>query len=293
MKLQNSFILREYLRPQAMPSTWCPGCGLGVIMSSIAQAVHFAGLDKKQVAMVSGIGCTGRMSGYVDFHTLHTTHGRAPAFATGLKLARPDMHVIVVMGDGDSMSIGGNHLIHAMRRNIGLTAVVVNNSVYGLTGGQASPTTPVGGRTSTSESGAFERPMNLEKLARAAGAAYYARATVNHTAALSKLIERALHVPAFSLVEIISNCHVLFGRMNDLGDAAQMMKQMDVDTRRTNPVLLKRGAGPVRLGAPAAADEVQRMHDDPRVPRGVIFERKGEQDYARKYFDSIEEETLP
>jgi 2-oxoglutarate ferredoxin oxidoreductase subunit beta len=298
MKLQNSFILREYLRPQVLPTTWCPGCGLGVIMSSVAQAVHFAGLDKKDVSMVSGIGCTGRMSGYVDFHTLHTTHGRAPAFATGLKLARPDMHVIVVMGDGDSMSIGGNHLIHAMRRNIGLTAVVVNNSVYGLTGGQSSPTTPVGGRTTTSESGSFERPMNLEKLARAAGAAFYARATVNHTAALSKLIERALRVPGFALVEIVSNCHVLFGNMNDLGDAAQMMKQMDVDTLRTNPVLLKRGAMPVRLGGPRVSDRLQdmggapageRMHEDPRLPRGVIFERKGGEDYAHRYYDSIEE----
>ncbi len=247
MKLQNSFILREYLRPQSLPTTWCPGCGLGIIMSSIAQAVHFRGLAKDDVAMVSGIGCTGRMSGYVDFNTLHTTHGRAPAFATGLKLARPDMSVIVVMGDGDSMSIGGNHLIHAMRRNMGLTAVVVNNSVYGLTGGQASPTTPVGGRTTTSQAGAFERPMNLETLARASGAAFYARATVNHTAALVKLIERALAVPGFALVEVVSNCHVLYGRMNDLGDAAQMMKGMETDTRRVNPVLLKRAALPTRV----------------------------------------------
>jgi pyruvate/2-oxoacid:ferredoxin oxidoreductase beta subunit len=143
--------------------------------------------------------------------------------------------------------------------------------------------------------------MNLERLARAAGAAYYARATVNHTAALAKLIERALHVPGFALVEIVSNCHVLFGRMNDLGDAAQMMKQMDVDTRRTNPVLLKRGALPVRLGGPRVLDRLpgsgdaapmDRMHDDPRMPRGVIFERKGEQDYAHRYFDSIEEKVV-
>ncbi len=139
MKLQNGFILREYLRPQVMPTTWCPGCGLGIVMSSIAQAVHHRGLAKRDVAMVSGIGCTGRMSGYVDFNTLHTTHGRAPAFATGLKLARPDLNVLVVMGDGDSMSIGGNHLVHAMRRNIGLTAIVVNNAVYGLTGGRRRP----------------------------------------------------------------------------------------------------------------------------------------------------------
>ncbi len=288
MKLQNSFILREYLRPQAFPTTWCPGCGLGIIMSSIAQAVHFRGLAKDRVAMVSGIGCTGRMSGYVDFNTLHTTHGRAPAFATGLKLARPDLSVIVVMGDGDSMSIGGNHLVHAMRRNMGLTAIVVNNAVYGLTGGQASPTTPVGGRTTTSKPGSFERPMNLETLARAAGAAFYARATVNHTAALVKIIERALRVQGFALVEIVSNCHVLFGRMNDLGDAAQMMQGMETQTRRVNPVLARRGALPLRVtaeGAAAVADgpPPEGAHADARIPRGVLWERPGSIDYGRRY----------
>ncbi|MBL8288900.1 MAG: hypothetical protein JNL85_13025 [Rubrivivax sp.] len=290
MKLQNSFILREYLRPQVLPSTWCPGCGLGIVMSSIAQAVHYRGLPKRDVAMVSGIGCTGRMSGYVDFNTLHTTHGRAPAFATGLKLARPDMTVLVVMGDGDSMSIGGNHLVHAMRRNIGLTAIVVNNAVYGLTGGQASPTTPVGGRTTTSRPGAFERPMNLEALARAAGATFFARATVNHTAALVKMIERALAVPGFAMVEIVSNCHVLYGRMNDLGDAAQMMKGMDPMTRRVNPVLLKRATLPQRLGAVEAGPAAQSggaphtpFADDPRLPRGVIFERAHGGDYAQRW----------
>jgi len=292
MKLQNSFILREYLRPQVLPSTWCPGCGLGIILSSIAQAVHYRGLDKRDVAMVSGIGCTGRMSGYVDFNTLHTTHGRAPAFATGLKLARPDMSVLCVMGDGDSMSIGGNHLVHAMRRNIGLTAIVVNNAVYGLTGGQASPTTPVGGRTTTSRSGSIERPMNLETLARAAGAAFYARATVNHTAALVKLIERALAVPGFALVEVVSNCHVLYGRMNDLGDAAEMMQGMEGQTRRVNPVLLRRAALPHRLGTATSAQghvSTEPVFDeDLRVQRGVIFEQPHRPDYARRYQTMLE-----
>ena len=284
MKLQNSFILREYLRPEMLPTTWCPGCGLGVVMSSIAQAVHHRGLAKADVAMVSGIGCTGRMSGYVDFNTLHTTHGRAPAFATGLKMARPGMKVIVVMGDGDAMSIGGNHLIHAMRRNIGLTAIVVNNAVYGLTGGQLSPTTPVGGRTTTSEAGTFERPMKLETLARAAGAAYFARATVNHTASLVKLVERALEVPGFAMVEVVSNCHVLYGRMNDLGDAAQMMISMDASTRPTNVLLSKRAALTVNAAdghAPGRGDEA--LHADDRLPRGVIFEGPPREDYSARY----------
>ncbi len=289
MKLQTSFLLREYLRPRVMPTTWCPGCGLGIILGSIAQAVHFRGLDKDGVAMVSGIGCTGRMSGYVDFHTLHTTHGRAPAFATGLKLARPALKVLVVMGDGDAMSIGGNHLLHAMRRNIGLTAIVVNNSVYGLTGGQASPTTPVGGRTTTSRPGAFERPMNLETLARAAGASFYARGTVNHVAALTKLIERALAAPGFALVEILSNCHVLYGRMNDLGDAATMQKDMDGQTRRTNPLLIKRASLPVRITGEGGREEEEGnrppsgVQADACIARGVIFERGPVADYSARY----------
>jgi 2-oxoglutarate/2-oxoacid ferredoxin oxidoreductase subunit beta len=297
VKLQNSFILREYLRPRNLPTTWCPGCGLGTIMSAIAQAVHFRGLEKRGVTMVSGIGCTGRMSGYVDFNSLHTTHGRAPAFATGLKLARPDMSVIVVMGDGDSMSIGGNHLIHAMRRNIGLTAIVVNNSVYGLTGGQASPTTPVGGRTTTCEPGAFERPLNLETLARAAGASFYARTTVAHPAPLVKLIERALGAPGFALVEIMSNCHVLYGRMNDLGDAPQMTHAFDAGTRRTNPLLLKRAALPVRLvrgeaPKPAAQTAHEGVHADARLPRGLIFERGPVANYSARYHARFDVEEI-
>lgn len=285
MKVQTSFLIREYLRPQALPTTWCPGCGLGVVMSSIAQAVHFAGLDKNKVAMVSGIGCTGRMSGYVDFNTLHTTHGRAPAFATGLKMARPDMTVIVVMGDGDSMSIGGNHLMHAMRRNIGLLAVVVNNSVYGLTGGQVSPTTPEGGHTTTSTAGSIERPMNLETLARAAGAAYYARSTVNHTSSLTQLLQRGLDVSGFAMVEIVSNCHVLYGKMNALGDAPQMMKEMDTSTRRTNPTLERRARLTVRQGEHLT----EAVHEDPRVPRGLIFERTGSIDYSTRYWRMVDE----
>lgn len=295
MKLQTSFIVREYVRPEMLPTTWCPGCGLGIILGSIAQAVHFRGLDKNEVAMVSGIGCTGRMSGYVDFNTIHTTHGRAPAFATGLKMARPEMTVITVMGDGDAMSIGGNHLVHAMRRNIGMVAVVVNNSVYGLTGGQSSPTTPIGGRTSTARRGSFERPLNLEKLARAAGAAFYARATVNHTAALTKLIERALAVSGFALVEVISNCHVLYGKMNQMPEAFQMMNLMDANTRRTNPTLLRRGNLPLQLTSPespawAVTDEpLEGVREESRTWRGVIFERTGSVDFSHRYYKMLDE----
>ena len=289
--LQNSFIMQAYLRPQMLPSTWCPGCGLGIVLSCIAQAVHYSGLHKDQVAMVSGIGCTGRMSGYADFYTMHTTHGRAPAYATGLKMARPALTVITVMGDGDAMSIGGNHLVHAMRRNIGMVAVVVNNSVYGLTGGQSSPTTPIGGHTTTTRAGSFERPMNLEALARTAGAAFYARGTVNHTAGLTKLIERALTISGCAVVEVMSNCHVLYGRMNETPDAAKMMLAMEAGTRRINPTLARRGQLPVRLTSadkPAWPDEqaepLEGVQADERVGRGVVFERKGSQDYSQRYY---------
>ncbi len=294
MQLQTSFVLREYLRPQVLPTTWCGGCGLGIIMSSIVQAIHFHGLKKDDVAMVSGIGCTGRMSGYVDFNTIHTTHGRAPAFATGLKMANPKLTVLTVMGDGDAMSIGGNHLIHAMRRNIGMVAIVVNNAVYGLTGGQSSPATPIGGQTSTAPTGSFERPMNLEALARAAGAPFYARATVNHTAALTKLIERALTVSGFALVEVVSNCHVLYGKMNNMSEASTMIEAMDSDTQRTNPTLLRRGDMPIRITSmksPSTQIDPPTSEDispESRTLRGVMFERSGSVDLSRRYYDMLD-----
>jgi 2-oxoglutarate ferredoxin oxidoreductase subunit beta len=295
MKLQTSFLLRQFLRPEMLPSTWCAGCGLGIILNAIVQAVHFKGLDKDQVSMVSGIGCTGRMSGYVDFNTIHTTHGRAPAFATGLKMAQPEMTVIAVMGDGDAMSIGGNHLIHAMRRNIGMVAIVVNNNVYGLTGGQTSPTTPIGGHTTTAQPGSFERPLNLESLARAAGASFYARATVNHTASLIKMIERALTISGFALVEVISNCHVLYGKMNEMAEASKMIAAMDEDTQRTNPTLLRRGTLPLRLTTPSAPfweEEpmpTEGVTEEQRTWRGVIIENKGSIDFSERYYTMLDE----
>jgi 2-oxoglutarate/2-oxoacid ferredoxin oxidoreductase subunit beta len=160
----------EFLRhKKKFPGVWCAGCGIGIVLGSIIRAVDSLGLDKNNVAMVSGIGCSGRMSVYVDFNTMHTTHGRALAFATGLKMARPDMHVIVVMGDGDALAIGGNHFIHSARRNIDLTAIVINNSIYGMTGGQYSPTTPEGFIASTAPYGTIERHFSICDLASAAG----------------------------------------------------------------------------------------------------------------------------
>jgi 2-oxoglutarate ferredoxin oxidoreductase subunit beta len=290
--VQISITLRDYLRADRMPTTWCAGCGLGIIMNAIVQAVAYRGLDMDQVSMVSGIGCTGRMSGYVDCNTVHTTHGRAPAFATGIKLAKPDMTVITVMGDGDAMSIGGNHLVHAMRRNIGMVAIVVNNNVYGLTGGQTSPTTPVGGVSTTAAEGSFERPMDLEALARTAGAPFFARATVNHTASLTMAIEKALGIDGFALVEVISNCHVIYGRMNGMPEASDMIAAMDGDTWRTNPALLKRTEQSVRITARGVEPApVLRQRDgvsqDERSGRGVIWSSSGSVDLSSRYREDI------
>ncbi|HPL30825.1 MAG TPA: thiamine pyrophosphate-dependent enzyme, partial [Anaerolineae bacterium] len=182
-----------YLRPKKkFPNVWCAGCGIGIVLGAIIRAVDRIGWDRDDVAMVSGIGCSGRMPVYVDFNTMHTTHGRALAFATGLKLARPEMHVIVVMGDGDALAIGGNHFIHAARRNIGLTAIIINNAIYGMTGGQYSPTTPENMVTTTDPYGHIEPPFPVPALAEAAGASFVARSTVYHAREPDHLIELAL-----------------------------------------------------------------------------------------------------
>lgn len=294
MGMQTSLILKGYMREEMLPNTWCPGCGLGIIMGALVQAIHYQNLAKDDVAMVSGIGCTGRMSGFMDFNSIHTTHGRAPAFATGLKLARPKLKIFTIMGDGDAMSIGGNHLISAMRRNIDLTAIVVNNSIYGLTGGQTSPTTPKGSRTTTSSHRTFERPMSLEVLARAADIPFFARATVNHTAALTKIIERAIQICGFSLIEIISNCHVLYGKMNDRPAASQMIRDMDDETRRSNPALIKRAARPQRLSSTTqvsdlfASDHPDRVFEDQRTERGIIIENKASVDFSARYYAMLD-----
>jgi len=215
----------EYLRhTKKFPNVWCSGCGIGIVMAALIRAVDRMELNKDDVAVISGIGCTGRMPVYLDFNTMHTTHGRALAFATGLKLAQPRLNVIVVMGDGDALAIGGNHFIHAARRNIDLTAIVVNNSIYGMTGGQYSPTTPMDSLASTAPYGNVEQPMPICDLAIVAGASFVARSTVYHAIEMDRLIEQAIQKQGFSLIEVISYCHTTFGRINKLGTAVDMMR---------------------------------------------------------------------
>ncbi len=228
MKQQSeSRVHRRYLRhSKRFPNVWCAGCGIGIVLGAIIRAVDSLGLDKDDVAMISGIGCTGRMPVYVDFNTMHTTHGRALAFATGLKMVKPEMKIIVVMGDGDALAIGGNHFIHAARRNIGLTAIVVNNAAYGMTGGQHSPTTPQNIKTATTPYGHIEQQFPIAELAATAGASFVARSTVYHVRELESYFAQAVSKEGFSLVEAVSYCHTTLGRINRWGSASDMLRRI-------------------------------------------------------------------
>ncbi len=223
----DSDITHEYLRPKKkFPNVWCAGCGNGIVMGALIRAIHNCGLDKDNVAVVSGIGCSSRMPVYLDFSTLHTTHGRAIAFATGVKIAKPKMKVIVITGDGDALAIGGNHFIHASRRNIDLTVILINNKIYGMTGGQFAPTTPGGKIATTAPYGNYEKQFDVVKLATGAGASYVARGTVYHVVQLEKLIEGAIKKNGFAVVDVFSNCHTYYGRFNKEGDAVAMVSWM-------------------------------------------------------------------
>jgi 2-oxoglutarate/2-oxoacid ferredoxin oxidoreductase subunit beta len=215
----------SYLRLSKFPLIWCAGCGDGIILKALIRSIHKLGLSKDETCLVSGIGCSSRLTGYMDFNTLHTTHGRAIAFATGIKLANPKLKVIVVTGDGDATAIGGNHFIHAARRNIDLTVLIFNNYIYGMTGGQVSPTTPRGKKASTAPYGNAENSFNISGLAQAAGASFVARATVANAVLTEKYISRAIQKQGFSVVEILTPCPTAYGRRNKSGSAAQMIRE--------------------------------------------------------------------
>ncbi|MBI4701971.1 MAG: 2-oxoacid:ferredoxin oxidoreductase subunit beta [Deltaproteobacteria bacterium] len=213
-----------FLRTDRMPTIWCPGCGIGTTVNCFARALIECELDLDKVAIVSGIGCTGRVAGYLRLDSFHTTHGRPIPFATGLKLANPELKVVVYSGDGDLSAIGGNHLIHAARRNIDMTVICVNNYTYGMTGGQITPTTPRQAIASTAPYGAFEHTFSLPFLADSCGAVYVARWTAYHVRHLAKAMREALQKRGFSFVEVISPCPTLYARRNRLGDGLDAMK---------------------------------------------------------------------
>jgi 2-oxoglutarate/2-oxoacid ferredoxin oxidoreductase subunit beta len=216
--------VEKYLRIDRMPHIWCPGCGIGTTVNCFTRAIDESGIPMDRLAVVSGIGCTGRVAGYMHVDSFHTTHGRAIPFATGLKLAAPDVKVVVYSGDGDMFAIGGNHFIHAARRNLDMTVICVNNLTYGMTGGQLTPTTPEEAIASTSPYGNFEHPFNLPYLAESCGAVYVARWTTYHVTQMKKAMKEALLKKGFSFVEIISPCPTLYGRRNRIGDSLDEMK---------------------------------------------------------------------
>lgn len=211
------------LRKERLPHIWCPGCGNGIVLSALVRAIQELECDPNKTVVVSGIGCSSRAAGYLDFNTLHTTHGRALAFATGIKLARPELTVFVLMGDGDATAIGGNHFIHAARRNIDLTAIIFNNSIYGMTGGQYSPLTPPEKKATTAPFGHIERSFDIADLAKGAGATYVARATTYHADLLKNLIVAGAKNKGFSVIEAITACPTAYGRKNKLGNGLQML----------------------------------------------------------------------
>ncbi len=215
--------LRRYLRLEMLPNVWCPGCGHGNIARGIATALDRLGLPLDQVLLVGGIGCSGRTPFYLNANAMHTTHGRALVFATGIKLVKPQLTIIATMGDGDTAAIGGNHFIHACRRNIDLTAIVYNNSIYGMTGGQHAPTTPHGARTTTTPLGSIEPAFDIVELALAAGASYVARTTTFDFDELPRRIAEAVRHPGFAVVEVLTQCPTYYGRLNQLGDAVAML----------------------------------------------------------------------
>jgi len=216
--------MEKILRMDRIPHIWCPTCGLGTVVTALAAALEESEMDLDKVAVVSGIGCTGRVAGYMKLDSFHTTHGRAVPFAFGLHAARPDLKTIVFSGDGDLVSIGGNHLIHTARRNANMTVICVNNFIYAMTGGQVAPTTPITAKTATSPHGNFEHPFNLPLLAASSGAVYVARWTALHIRRLTKAIKEALNKKGFSFVEVIAPCSTLYARRNKLGSGLDLMK---------------------------------------------------------------------
>jgi len=240
--------VKDYIRERFFPHLWCPGCGHGIVLNALLRAIERMGLKKNDIVMVSGIGCSSRISGYVDFHTLHTLHGRALAFATGVKLGHPELNILVPMGDGDALAIGGNHFIHAARRNIDLTAIVMNNRIYGMTGGQYSPLSGYGTMATTAPYSNIDHDFDVVALSTAAGASFVARSTTYHVQQLTDILEKAIQHSGFSVVEVMSQCPTYFGRKNRLGSATDMMDLFKQNTtpigskaKEKDPSLIERG----------------------------------------------------
>ena len=237
-------------------------------MGNMIRAIERLGLDKNEIVVVSGIGCSSRLPGYVDFHTLHTLHGRALAFAVGVKLGRPELTVIVPMGDGDALSIGGNHFIHAARRNIDITAIIMNNSIYGMTGGQFSPLTPFGMKATTAVNGTIDHAFDAVELAKGAGASFVARTTTYHVNEMIKILQEAFTHKGFAVVEVLTQCPTYYGRKNRLGSAVDMMREFKEST--------------VRIGS-------KKKTDNPQLIERGIFVKENKFEYTSDYLSMVDE----
>ncbi len=263
-------IIHDYLRhDKKFPHVWCAGCSNGIILGSIIRAIAGMGLDRNDIVMVSGIGCSSRMPVYVDFNTMHTLHGRAIAYATGIKMHKPKLKVIVITGDGDCTAIGGNHLIHAARRNIDLTVILLNNNIYGMTGGQSSPTTPHEAMATTAPYGNIEPDFNICQLAIGAGATYVSRTTAFHTQETQTMVREAIEHPGFALIEVIAACPVIYGRLNKKGGAPEMMKEM-----RDNSVPL------------SAVDKLPPEKVEGKIVRGVL-RKEVQPEFTHRYAELV------
>jgi 2-oxoglutarate ferredoxin oxidoreductase subunit beta len=261
-----AFNYDKYLRLEKMPTLWCWGCGDGVILKATIRAIDKMGWKQDDVCIVSGIGCSGRFSSYVDFNTVHTTHGRTIAYATGIKLANPDKHVICVAGDGDSLAIGGNHTIHGCRRNIDISFIIINNFIYGLTNSQTSPTTPQGMWTVTQKVGNIDPTFNACNLAIAAGASFVGRESMLDPKKLERLLVKGFTHKGFSFMEVLSNCHINLGRKNKMVSAMDNLKWIDSIT--------------------IAKSKYDKMSEEERInllPTGVLKQDTEVREYCEMY----------
>lgn len=263
----DKFNFKDYIRQRFFPHIWCAGCGHGIVLGALLRAVHELGLSKNEIVITSGIGCSSRISGYVDFHSLHSIHGRALTFATGVKLSKPELKAIVPMGDGDALAIGGNHFIHAARRNIDITAIVMNNRIYGMTGGQFSPLSGDGIKATTAPYNTIDRNFDVVELAKSAGATFVARSTVFHANECKNLIKKGITHKGFSVVELLTQCPTYFGRKNKGGDAAQMMESYN--------------AGTAKIGSKKAKDNPSM------IQRGIFVENTDTPEYCEAYDEVV------
>ncbi|MHB8232449.1 MAG: thiamine pyrophosphate-dependent enzyme [bacterium] len=269
--IKTKFDYDQYLRKNTLPHIWCPGCGDGIILKALLRAIHKCGYSKDEVVITSGIGCASRLPGYVDFNTIHTTHGRALTFAIGIKMYKPKLKVITISGDGDALAIGGNHFIHAARRNIDMTLIVFNNYTYGMTGGQYSPTQPLDSYSTTTPYGNIESPFDVCNLAQAAGASWVGRSTSYHAVQLEKFMASALTHTGFSVLDVITNCHISYGRRNKMKSPVDMVKYQ------------KEKAIPARSAENMSTEELNG-----RFKTGILYEKTDKSEFCGEYYKKLE-----